>query len=44
MTAEIQHKTIAEDGWQNFSLLEQLGNVGSEIHRALIRKENKRAY
>ena len=31
----IQHKDLAAGGWQRLSLMEQLGNVGSEINRAL---------
>ncbi len=31
----IQHKSLAAGGWQKFSLAEQLGNIGSEISRAL---------
>ncbi|MDP3953833.1 MAG: hypothetical protein Q8Q06_00245 [bacterium] len=30
-----QHKNLAEGGWQKFSLAEQLGNIGSEISRAV---------
>ena len=32
---ESQHKDLAAGRWGEFSLDEQLGNVGSEIHRAL---------
>ena len=31
----IQHKTLAAGRWQTLSLMEQLGNIGSEISRAL---------
>ncbi len=31
---QFQHKTLSEGHWQDFTLFEQLGNVGSEIHRA----------
>ena len=31
----IQHKNLATGGWQQLSLAEQLGNIGSEISRAL---------
>ena len=31
----IQHKDLAAGGWQKLSLMEQLGNVGGEINRAL---------
>ena len=30
-----QHKNLAADGWQKLSLIEQMGNIGSEINRAL---------
>lgn len=30
-----QHKLLAEGGWQKLSLAEQLGNIGSEISRAM---------
>lgn len=30
-----QHKNLAEGRWRDLSIFEQLGNVGSEIHRAL---------
>lgn len=30
-----QHKTLAEGRWREFSLSEQLGNIGSEVSRAL---------
>lgn len=31
----IQHKNLAAGGWQKLSLMEQMGNIGSEISRAL---------
>lgn len=31
----IQHKNLAQGGWQKLSLVEQLGNIGSEISRAI---------
>ncbi len=31
----VQHKNLAAGGWQKLSLAEQLGNIGSEISRAL---------
>ncbi|MBU4348208.1 hypothetical protein KJ671_01735 [Patescibacteria group bacterium] len=30
-----QHQTLAEGRWQKFSLADQLGNIGSEISRAI---------
>ena len=38
-----QHKELASGRWQGFSLIEQLGNVGSEIHRAIMFKETDEA-
>ena len=32
----IQHKTLAAGRWYELSLREQLGNVGSEINRAIM--------
>lgn len=29
-----QHKELAAGGWQKFSLMEQLANIGSEVGRA----------
>ncbi len=29
-----RHKELAEGGWQKLSLVEQLGNIGSEVGRA----------
>ena len=34
----IQHKTLAAGRWHELSLREQLGNVGSEINRAIMWK------
>jgi len=31
-----QHSSLASGRWQNFSLAEQLGNIGSEVHRARV--------
>lgn len=31
---KIIHKNLAEGGWQKLSLMEQLGNIGSEVSRA----------
>lgn len=30
-----QHKNLTQERWQEFSLAEQLGNIGSETNRAL---------
>ena len=32
---KFQHQVLAKEGWQKFSLAEQLGNVGSEVGRAI---------
>ncbi|HAJ44835.1 MAG: hypothetical protein UV53_C0015G0011 [Candidatus Azambacteria bacterium GW2011_GWE1_42_9] len=41
----IQHKELAGGGWQKLSLMEQLGNVGGEISRALNwRDKNRESY
>ena len=34
MTRIFQHKAAAAGGWQKFSILEQMGNIGSEVSRA----------
>jgi hypothetical protein len=39
MTTTIQHKDLAAGRWFELTLVEQLGNVGSEINRALMMKE-----
>ena len=31
----IQHKNLSDGKWQDFSLAEQMGNIGSEISRTL---------
>ncbi|MFH1145378.1 MAG: hypothetical protein V1707_00215 [bacterium] len=33
------HQELAAGRWQQLSLCEQLGNVGSEVHRAMIWKD-----
>lgn len=40
MNFAAQHKNLAIEGWSKLSLAEQLGNVGSEINRA-IKWQNK---
>lgn len=39
MDAEIIHKELAEGRWYEMSLMEQLGNIGSEVGRARIYKD-----
>lgn len=31
----LQHKNLAAGQWQKFTLMEQMGNIGSEVGRAL---------
>lgn len=38
-TIGIAHKELASGRWHELSLVEQLGNIGSEIHRAVMFKE-----
>lgn len=38
------HKLLAEGGWYTLSLAEQLGNIGSEVYRALKAKGNQTRY
>jgi len=35
MTSGFQHQSLAEGRWFSFSLAEQLGNIGSEVNRAI---------
>jgi len=35
MEIKIIHKELAKGRWFQFSLCEQLGNIGSEVNRAL---------
>jgi hypothetical protein len=35
MTSEAVHTSLASGRWHTFTLVEQLGNVGSEVERAL---------
>lgn len=37
------HKELASGRWYKLSLVEQLGNIGSEIHRAVIFKQKDEA-
>jgi len=41
----LHHKSLAAGGWNKLSLAEQLGNIGSEIHRAIKwRGKDKKLY
>ena len=35
MTSKSQHLELAAEGWSKLSLAEQLGNIGSEVSRAI---------
>lgn len=35
MTTNFQHQSLAAGRWFSFSLAEQLGNIGSEVNRAI---------
>lgn len=37
----MQHKNLASGRWHELSLCEQMGNIGSEVHRALAAKNKK---
>ena len=43
MTSNFQHKELAQGRWFLFSLMEQLGNIGSEVNRAIIWKNKGNA-
>ena len=40
MTTSVQHHALAAGAWQEYSLVEQLANVGSEIHRTISHRQN----
>jgi hypothetical protein len=35
------HETLANGRWNTFSLAEQMGNIGSEVHRSIIAFQKK---
>lgn len=39
-----QHLILASESWSKFSLEEQMGNIGSEVSRAIRAKEDKEYY
>lgn len=41
MTMQFQHDSLAAGRWFEFSLAEQLGNIGSEVHRAIRARDRK---
>ena len=44
MTTRFQHQSLAEGRWFTLSLAEQLGNIGSEVHRAIRARGDKNRY
>ena len=38
----VVHSRLADTGWEKLSLLEQMGNIGSEVSRALSARERGR--
>jgi hypothetical protein len=41
---EFQHQSLAAGRWVTFSLAEQLGNIGSEVNRAIRARGNKNRF
>ena len=39
MSEKIYHKELAAGGWKKLSLIEQMGNIGSEMQVAALRSE-----
>lgn len=44
MTSQFQHSSLAQGRWQTLSLAEQLGNIGSEVHRVVRAQEDKKQF
>lgn len=44
MTKNFQHKSLAEGRWFKYSLAEQLGNIGSEVNRAIKARGDQSRY
>lgn len=44
MTSGFQHHSLAEGRWFDFSLTEQLGNIGSEVSRAIRARGDKKRF
>jgi hypothetical protein len=44
MTTLFQHQSLAEGRWFTLSLAEQLGNIGSEVHRAIRAREDEKRF
>lgn len=40
----VQHQSLAAGRWHTFSLMEQLGNIGSEVHRAAKAKGDEKRF
>ncbi|MCI0381517.1 MAG: hypothetical protein L0207_00470 [Chlamydiae bacterium] len=41
---KFQHQTLAEGRWFTFSLVEQLGNIGSEVSRAINARQDEQRF
>ncbi len=44
MAPDLTHLESVRPSWTKFSLIEQLANIGSEVHRAVLAKNNKARY
>jgi hypothetical protein len=44
MTVNFQHQSLAAGRWSNFSLAEQLGNIGSEVGRASRARDDEKRF
>lgn len=44
MSTQFHHPSLAAGRWQTLTLAAQLGNIGSEIHRAIKARGNKERY
>src|SRR3990172_13133142 len=38
---EFIHKQLASGGWEKLTLVEQMANIGSEVHRSIISYQKK---
>ena len=44
MTTGFQHRSLAEGKWFTLSLAEQLANIGSEVHRAILARGDENRF
>ncbi len=44
MTSEFKHQSLAAGRWHSFSLADQLGNIGSEVGRAIKARGDQKRY